>query len=388
MSDETGLPLSDCVSGALHPVSSGSYYGHKAVIQSLEQSLCSGRFHHGWIFSGPLGVGKATLAYHLARVLLGHNNMGHNKVGENKDNQSEDGFSDGFDLLARSEELKTDKTGRLVSQFAHPDMRVMRRAYDVKTKKFFRFIRIDEMRALKDVLHTTPSMGLNRVVLIDRAEDMNEASGNALLKVLEEPPLNTTFILITNSLGQIPITIRSRCRQLKFNELELDDFEKAITQQFTAQNQELPKDVNWQDLMHLSGGSVRTGYELIVGNGLKYYQGLYKIMDGLPNLDQRNLDLFIDGILKDKSGQDYKAGVQLISDLIYRLIKGKITEYPLSSGEKHLSDKLVGGQSIDQWLGLWDTLQTRALDVEALNLDKKTFMLQSFFSLRDLLRAC
>ncbi len=377
MSDDYDVPLSDCVAGALHPVSSGSYYGHKAEIQILEQSLCSGRFHHGWIFSGPLGIGKATLAYHLARVLL----------GQTRDGQTGEGFPDDFDLLSRSSDLKTDKTGRLVSQFAHPDMRVLRRAYDQKTKKFFRFIRIDEMRELKNVLHTTPSMGLHRVVLIDRAEDMNEASGNALLKVLEEPPLNTTFILITNSLGQIPITIRSRCRMLKFNELQIDDFEKAITQQFTLQEMPLPQNVNWQDLMHLSGASVRTGYELIVGNGLKYYQGLYKIMDGLPNLDQRNLDLFIDGVLKDKSGQDYKAGVQLISDLIYRLIKGKIAEFSLSSGEKHLSDKLVEVQSIDQWLGLWDTLQTRALDVEALNLDKKTFMLQSFFSLRDLLRA-
>lgn len=377
MSDDYDVPLSDCVAGALHPVSSGSYYGHKAEIQILEQSLCSGRFHHGWIFSGPLGIGKATLAYHLARVLL----------GQTRDGQTGEGFPDDFDLLSRSNDLKTDKTGRLVSQFAHPDMRVLRRAYDQKTKKFFRFIRIDEMRELKNVLHTTPSMGLHRVVLIDRAEDMNEASGNALLKVLEEPPLNTTFILITNSLGQIPITIRSRCRMLKFNELQIDDFEKAITQQFTLQEMPLPQNVNWQDLMHLSGASVRTGYELIVGNGLKYYQGLYKIMDGLPNLDQRNLDLFIDGVLKDKSGQDYKAGVQLISDLIYRLIKGKIAEFSLSSGEKHLSDKLVEVQSIDQWLGLWDTLQTRALDVEALNLDKKTFMLQSFFSLRDLLRA-
>lgn len=371
MSDDGSTPLSDWVEGALHPVSSGDFYGHRTEISILEQSLCSGRFHHGWIFSGPIGVGKATLAYHLSRVLLG---------------QDETSFQDGFELLKFSEDLKTDKTGRLVAQFAHPDMRVMRRSYDSKTKKFFRFIRIDEMRALKELLHTTPSMGLHRVILIDRAEDMNEASGNALLKVLEEPPLHTTFILITNSLGQIPITIRSRCRMLKFNALSIDDFEKAISQQFIKQSQDLPKEINWQDLMHLSGGSVRTGFELIVGNGLKYYQGLYKIMDGLPNLDQRNIDLFIDGILKDKSGQDYKGGVQLISDLLFRLIKAQISDYPLSSGEKKLSEKLVRSQSIDQWLSLWDTLSKRSLDVDALNLDKKTFILQSFFSLRDLVR--
>lgn len=383
MSDADTIPLSDCASGALHPVSSGLYFSHQKNVQILEQSLASGRFHHGWIFSGPLGVGKATLAYHLARILLAD--------GLDKSSAGSDGGEDlaggSADLLARSEQIKTKKTGRLIGQFAHPDMRVLRVNYDQKTKKYFRFIRIDEMRALKEMLQTTPSMGVHRVAIIDKAEDMNEASSNALLKVLEEPPAHTTFILITNSLGQIPVTIRSRCRMLKFNGLELDEFKLAVSQQFELQGKALPGEVDWHDLMHLSGGSVRIGFELIIGNGLKFYQALFKIFEKLPNLDQRNLDYFVDGVLKDKSGQDYEGGVQLISDLIYRLIKGKVAEYPLSAGEKILSQKLVRGQSIEQWLGLWDTLSKRSLDVDDLNLDKKTYLLQSFFALRDLVRA-
>lgn len=371
MSDVENIPLSDCAPGALHPVATQDYFGHQANISALEKSLCSGRFHHGWIFAGPYGVGKATLAYHLARVLL------QSKLND---------LPDGFNLLEQSSQIRGEKTGRLISQFAHPDMRVMRRSFDTKTKKFFRFIRIDEMRLLKDMMHTTPSMGLHRVALIDRADDMNEASSNALLKVLEEPPHHTTFILITNSPGQVPVTIRSRCRMLKFNGLELADFKAAIEQQFKVPGSELKTEPNWQDLLHLSGGSVRKGYELITGDGLKYYSALYKILDRLPDLDQRNIDLFVDGVLKDKSGQDYQAGVQLLSDLLYRLVRGRAPGFPLSASERELSSRLVKPHSIDQWLTLWDTLAHRSLDVNELNLDKKTYMLQSFFAMRDLAR--
>ena len=371
MSETDNIPQSDCAPGAIHPVASQDYFGHSDNIAALEKSLGSGRFHHGWIFAGPYGVGKATLAYHLARVLLD---------GHVSDQSTE------IDLLESSAKIRTEKTGRLISQFAHPDMRVMRRSFDTKTKKFFRFIRIDEMRLLKEMMHTTPSMGAHRVALIDRADDMNEASSNALLKVLEEPPKHTTFILITNSPGQVPVTIRSRCRMLKFNGLELDDFKSAIEQQFQCQGQSIKEDTNWQDLLHLSGGSVRKGFELITGDGLKFYAALYKILDRLPDLDQRNIDMFVDGILKDKSGQDYQAGVQLLSDLLYRLLRGRVEGFSLSASEKELSAKLVKAHTLERWLSLWDTLAERSLDVNELNLDKKTYMLQSFFAMRDLAR--
>lgn len=371
MMDERPL-LSDCCEGAMHPVDSGQFWAHGEAIVTLAQALQSGRLHHGWIFSGPLGVGKATLAYHFARILLADKNLA---------------LQDNFDLIATSELIKLDKIGRLIAQFAHPDMRILRRAYDVKSKKFFSFIRIDEVRALRDMLHTTASMGGRRVILIDRAEDMNEASGNALLKLLEEPPQHTIFLFITNSIGQIPITIRSRCRVLKFQGLGGSDFQQALQQQFKGQGAALPEHVDWHDLEHLSGGSVRLGFELLEGNGLKYYQLLFKIFDGLPTLEGRLLEQFVDGVLRDKSGQDYKAAVQLMADMMHRLIKGKIAGFPLSAGEKRLSDKLIGQPSIEHWLSLWDTLLKQSLEVDEYNLDKRTYLMTCFFDLRALVRA-
>lgn len=364
--------LSDCLQGFDHPVSTNLFFGHQSTIAKVEGALKGGRFHHAWLFAGPHGIGKASFAYHLARVLIG---------SDKQRLESSEG------LLALSEMIRNEKAGRLISQFAHPDMRVLRRAYDEKGKKFFRFIRVDEVRALKNFLHTTPSMGPRRVVIVDAAEDMNGPSANALLKVLEEPPAHTNFILISHSPGQIPITIRSRCRLLKFNALNSVDFEAAVRQQFEGEGRVMPEDVNWQNLGHLANGSVRLGVELITGGGLKFYQALYKIFDHLPLLDERNVDFFVTGVLKDKSGQDYESGMQLIFDLINRLIKGRAAAQSLSVNEQKLSDKLIKTEAIEQWLGLWDTLQQQTRDVEELNLDKRTHLMSCFFSLRDIVRA-
>lgn len=370
--------LSDCLMGFDHPVETPHFFGHQDVIAKVEAALSGGRFHHAWLFAGPEGVGKASFAYHLARVLIGSDALSKGAGSR---------FSQAGGLLELSKEVRGEKAGRLIDQFAHPDMRILRRAYDEKGKKFFRNIRVDEVRALKNFLHTTPSMGPQRIVIVDAADDMNIASANALLKVLEEPPAHTCFLLISHAPGLIPITIRSRCRMLKFNALHSDEFQAAVTQQFDADGRVLPDDVNWQTLDALANGGVRSGLELMTGSGLKFYQALYKIFDHLPSLDERNVDFFVTGILKDKSGQDYESGVHLISDLISRLIKGRASSFELSQPEQKLSEKLIKTEAIDQWLGLWDTLQQQSRDVDELNLDKRTHLMSCFFSLRDLVRA-
>ena len=372
MVEQTEPLLSDQMPGALHPVATPRFFGHDLALQTLEESFGSGRFHHGWIFSGVQGVGKATLAYHLARVLLADEGLSRLRAGDG--------------LLDLSQNLKESKTGRLVAQFAHPDMRVLRRAYDPRGKKFFTTIRIDDMRALRDMLHTTSSMGGHRVVIIDRAEDMNEASGNALLKVLEEPPSKTVFFLITNSLGLIPITIRSRCQILKFHGLAEEPFAQALRQQFEVQELAVPPALDSGDLWHLTDGSVRAGFELVMGQGLKFYQLLIKLLDGLPVLDGRLLEQFVEGVLKDKSGGDYQSAKQIKLDLLYRLIKGRAAQMPLSAAEQRLADKLIDVQALDQWFEVWDTLNQKSLDVDTYNLDKKTHLMSSFFNLRELVR--
>lgn len=372
MSELDREKLSDCLTGFDHPVETRALFGHEEAVAKVEAALTSHRFHHAWLFAGPHGIGKASFAYHLARVLIAG---------------SFDEIAACGGLLARSGQVRGEKSGRLIDQFTHPDMRVLRRAYDEKGKKFFRFIRVDEVRELKQFLHTTPSMGARRVVVVDAADDMNANSANALLKVLEEPPAHTHFLLISHAPGQIPITIRSRCRMLKFSPLSEAAFESAIRQQFEGEGRVLPEVPDWQDLMHLANGSVRLGLEMITGSGLRHYKALYKIFDHLPNLDERNVDYFVNDVLKDKSGQDYEGGVQLISDLLYRLIKAQGAAARLSQGELKLAHKLIKPQALEQWLGLWDTLQRQAAEVQALNLDKRTHLMQCFFALRDLVRA-
>lgn len=363
--------LSDCIDGALHPVQTADYFGHDDQIHGLEQRLIRQKLHHGWIFCGPRGVGKATLAYHFARVLLGFS--GRLEAGQG--------------LLAASSAVRAEKAGRLIGHFAHPDMRVLRRSYETKTKKFNSFIRIDEMRACREMLNTTASMGGYRFVLIDKAEDMNEATSNALLKMLEEPPARTVFVLIADAPGQIPVTVRSRCQLLKFHGMEFENFKAALVCQLDQYDGETARDFDWLDVWHLADGSVGAGFELLTGKGLLHYQLLLKLMESLPVIDGRLLNQFIEGVLRDKSGQDYKDALQMMRALLARLIKGQAAGLELSARELRLKDQLVKRGAIDQWIVMWDTLFNKSLEVEEYNLDKKTHLMTSFFALRDLVRA-
>lgn len=376
--------LSDCLDGALHPVVTPDYFGQQSVVEELRHRAASGRFHHGWIFAGPRGVGKATLAYHLARVVLGEGGSG--GAGASGQDAGAAGVLSGGDMIVRSNALRHEKHGRLIAQFAHPDMRVLRCSVEPKTKKVRSFIRIDEMRACRDMLNTTASMGGYRFLLIDKAEHMNEASANALLKMLEEPPRKTIFVLISDAPGQIPITVRSRCQFLKFRGLAFEPFCAALQAQFEALGQARPEDVNWQDLWHLAEGSVGTGFELMTSEGLKFYQTLIRIFESLPVIDGRLLEQFVDGVLRDKSGKAYGQAQSLLQDLIGRLIKGAVDAETLSGREARIRDHLIQPSAIEQWVLLWDTLLQKSMEVDEYNLDKKTHLKTSFFALRDVAR--
>ncbi len=159
----------------------------------LEAQLCralaQGALANGWLITGPEGVGKATLAYRLARALL-----------------HESGTSMTPPADARS--------SALVAARAHPDLFVAERLYDEKKERHAAEIAVETSRGLIDFLSLTPSLGAWRVVIVDTADDLNRNSANALLKALEEPPAKTAIFILSAAPGRLLATIRSRCRRL------------------------------------------------------------------------------------------------------------------------------------------------------------------------------
>jgi DNA polymerase-3 subunit delta' len=191
--------------------------GHDDQIAAFKAAFAGDRPHHGWLLTGPQGLGKALFAQTAAIWLLAGKPAGEDFLG-----------------------AEGSAAASLVAAGSHPDFRRLVRTEDDKGK-LRAIIRVDEVRALQPLFRQTPSIADWRIVIVDSADEMNVQSANALLKNLEEPPEQTLFFLISHMPGRLLPTIRSRCRTLRFNRLpdpavaaileraapELDDEDRA-----------------------------------------------------------------------------------------------------------------------------------------------------------------
>ncbi len=179
--------------------------GHDENIQAIDRALASGKMHHGWIFAGPRGLGKASFAHETARKLV-------DPGGRN---------------------------GALIRSGNHPDIIIITRLPKEPPKEgeaadpsaeLKRSIGVDQIRSLQARLSTRPGMSDKRAIIIDAADDMERSAANALLKSLEEPPEGTYFFLVSHSSERLLPTIRSRCQLLRFDPLDQVDMAAALTQ--------------------------------------------------------------------------------------------------------------------------------------------------------------
>jgi DNA polymerase-3 subunit delta' len=212
--------------------------GHAAAGQAIMGALHGGRLHHAWLISGAEGVGKATLAFRFARRLLAGGN------GE----------------LAVPE---TDPVFRRVAAGTHADLLTVEREWDEKKKRMKKQISAETARGIPPFLHLTPAEGGWRVVIVDGAEDLNNQSANALLKVLEEPPLRAVLLLVCNAPGRMLPTIRSRCRHLPLAPLEPAEMARALALYLPGMER-----ADRARLAELAEGSVGRALALAEGDGL------------------------------------------------------------------------------------------------------------------------
>ncbi len=140
---------------------------------------------------------------------------------------------------------------RLIAAGSHPDMRWLQRLENEKSGNLARNITVDQVRALGTFIGLTPSLSDWRVVVIDSVDDMERSAANALLKMLEEPPPNCIFLLISHAPGRLVPTIRSRCRRLEFHALGDDAMASVLEQQLPETSA-----ADRVKLIPLAGGSV------------------------------------------------------------------------------------------------------------------------------------
>ncbi len=187
----------DLEPGAQHPRAVYRLFGHERAETTLAEALEGGRLHHAWLFCGPKGVGKATLAYRFARALLGAKRAGPKALDCDP----------------------ADPVVRRVAALSHPDLLVIRRGLNDKGRPRAEII-VEEARGLGAFFSLKPAEGGYRVAIIDAADDLNRNAANAILKTLEEPPPKAVVILISHAPGGLLATIRSRCRRLSLKPLD------------------------------------------------------------------------------------------------------------------------------------------------------------------------
>lgn len=198
-------------------------FGHDDAIAAFRESLDSGRLHHAWLISGPEGVGKATFARRAALRVLAH---GQGSVTAAGLDVPDDHPAAHFFLAGSHPDFRLLK--REVWAGSSPNEYIVPEADRTGSEAPARGIRIKQIRMLGPVLTVRPTLSPSRVIVVDAADELEPQAANALLKMLEEPPAGTVFLLVSQAVERLLPTIRSRCRLLRLSPLYDDAMASAL----------------------------------------------------------------------------------------------------------------------------------------------------------------
>ena len=362
--ERSRAPLSepDRLDGFSTPRHVDRLFGHGEAMGEFADALTSGRMHHAWLLVGPEGVGKATLAYHFARAVLA-GDAGH--TGETVDSDH--------------------PLFRKVAALSHPNLLLLRRSWNEKSKRFSRFIGVDEVRRLRAFLGNTAGEGGWRVVIVDRADELNQNAANAILKALEEPPPRTLFLLISSAEGRLPVTIRSRTRTLRVAALDDSDLEKAVRAALARDEHEADAKT-LSTALALSQGSVRRALELVSGEGIELYREIIAAFAALPELDGPHLHRQVERLSGPGDTERLELFLALLLGLVERLIRFGATGEGATPEEQTLARRLISPANLASWADAWETISQAKAEAFAFNLDRSLLVLEAWLRLQLLAR--
>jgi DNA polymerase-3 subunit delta' len=348
-----------------HPRLTETLTGHGAAEDLLLSAYASGRLPHGWLITGPRGIGKATLAYRFARFLL-----------ENGDpSDAGDGLF-GAPPPPTSLDVSPDsRSWRLMAQGGHPGLTVIERAWDDKAKRLRSEIVVDDVRRLHGFFGMTADAPW-RIAIIDSADEMNRQSANALLKILEEPPKRSVLILLAHAPGRLLPTIRSRCQTLTLRPLTDNQVAAVLETQGTV----LPDD-DRDLIVALSQGSPGRAVALAEAGGADLYRKALALLAELPRINPQALHALGDAVAGRQAIDDFRLLGELLDGILKRLIAHAATrgaEQGLVSGEAELFARVSGRAGLDQWIEVWENTGHLFARGEAVNLDPKQVTLTVF----------
>lgn len=372
MSDEFP-PQPERLEGAPHPRDTVRLIGQDAAQSAFVDAFNTGRLHHAWMLTGPRGVGKATLAWRIARFLLATPapDAGGMFAPEPPDN---------LEIPAEH------PVSRRITAGGEPGVFLVRlggkgtsdsdREKNFAKKIYSSVIRVDEIRELNRFIHMSAADGGRRVVIVDDADLMNPNASNALLKMLEEPPAKTYFMLISHQPSGLLPTIRSRCRTLPLRALDAAEVAEAMAQAGVQA-------ANTDALAALSGGSVGGAMRLSLLGGAALYAELVGLMGTLPNMD-RPRALKLAELAAARGGEARRDLLFVLIDLLLsRLARtgatGTAPAPQAANGEADILKRLSPHpRQARIWADVAAQIGTRARHGIAVNLDPAALVLDTF----------
>jgi DNA polymerase-3 subunit delta' len=327
-------------------------FGHREAEAKLLNAYRSGRIPHAWLIGGPRGIGKATLAYRTARFVLAHRDPGATDV-------------------QRAETLWVDpnhSVARLVASGAHGGLLTLQRT--ANDKGVMRtVITVDETRETISFFGSTAAVEGWRICIVDTVDELNPNAANALLKILEEPPQQSLFLLLSHAPARVLATIQSRCRKLALRSLDPDDVVRAAA---TATGAD-PGDPALNEAAEASEGSVARALVLMGGDALKLQQRTAALLATLPRVDPRELHA-----LGDALGGNDRAALAAFIDGLERWVAEQLRADP-SQANANLP-------RLARLAEVWEKISRVARDTESYNLERKPLVFSVFGLLAEAMR--
>jgi DNA polymerase III subunit delta' len=323
-------------------------FGQNAAETALLTAYRSERVPHAFLLVGPKGIGKATLAYRMARFVFSHPDPAAREV-------------------QRAISLAVDPENpiaRRVAAQAQGDLLILERTPNEKGV-LRQQIAVEDVRRTISFFGSTAGEGGWRIAIVDAVDELNRFGANALLKILEEPPQRALLLLVSHSAGRVPATLRSRCRILTLRPLAEDDVARALA----AAVDRPATDYEIRASAAAADGSVARALTLLDEDTSALRRQALDLLEQLPALDASALHGLGDA-LAGTDPEPLAAFVDTVNDWLSRHVDGNRAEIgrlaPLAEA--------------------WQRVNQAAREAAEYNLDRKPLIFGIFGLLADAVR--
>ena len=326
------------------------FIGHDAIEASFLDAYRSGRMPHAWILAGLEGIGKAGFALRAARFLLAHPDE-----------------SDPSVRNAQTLDVAPDNpAARRIAARAHTDLFFLESESDGEKKTKSGAIPVEDVRKMLGFFSSTAGDGGWKIAIIDSLDDLKSSAANALLKMLEEPPPRSLFLMVSHNPGRLLPTIRSRCHMVRFKPLSENEIVTALSSHSSVTDRKLLSDAARRGV-----GSVKRAMTYLDAERMAMVHDIETTLARLPDLDRKHLLAMADHFAKKDGAESFALFIETVDEWIAATCR---------------ADAQTGRHALRALSELWEKFTVNARMTDIYNLDRRPFFITMMNDLADAMK--